>query len=102
MKTKIVNMHRSSCDVKIDRTTPYGNPYQIPRDGNRNMVVARHQAWLMMWLKEKREVIIQGYNNKWVCEHVHELKGKILGCWCKPKRCHGDNLIWLLDYLKNN
>jgi hypothetical protein len=21
-----------------------------------------------------------------------ELRGKILGCWCAPKRCHGDTL----------
>ena len=24
--------------------------------------------------------------------HVHELKGKVLLCWCHPERCHGD---WL-------
>jgi hypothetical protein len=23
---------------------------------------------------------------------LHELKGKKLGCFCKPKRCHGDFL----------
>jgi hypothetical protein len=27
-----------------------------------------------------------------------ELKGKVLGCWCAPKRCHGDVL---LAHLKN-
>lgn len=26
-----------------------------------------------------------------------ELKGKILGCWCKPEKCHGDVLIKLLN-----
>ncbi len=25
-----------------------------------------------------------------------ELKGKTLGCWCKPNKCHGDILIALL------
>lgn len=28
---------------------------------------------------------------------LHELKDKILGCWCKPEPCHGDVLIKLLD-----
>jgi hypothetical protein len=28
---------------------------------------------------------------------VSELKGKILGCWCKPKPCHGDILVELAD-----
>ena len=27
---------------------------------------------------------------------LHELDGKILGCWCKPDKCHGDILIKLL------
>ena len=26
-----------------------------------------------------------------------ELKGKVLGCWCKPNSCHGDILIKLLN-----
>lgn len=28
---------------------------------------------------------------------LDELKGKELGCWCKPNRCHGDILIKLLN-----
>ncbi len=30
---------------------------------------------------------------------LHELKGKELGCWCKPKACHGDVLKELCEYL---
>ncbi|VBB17750.1 protein of unknown function DUF4326 [Yasminevirus sp. GU-2018] len=26
-----------------------------------------------------------------------ELKGKTLGCWCKPNRCHGDILIEMIE-----
>ena len=34
---------------------------------------------------------------------MHELNGKILGCWCKPKQCHGDTLVAYFKnyYLKN-
>lgn len=28
---------------------------------------------------------------------LHELKGKTLGCWCKPSVCHGDILIRLIE-----
>ena len=28
-----------------------------------------------------------------------ELKDKVLGCWCKPKSCHGDVLVKLLQKL---
>ena len=29
-----------------------------------------------------------------------ELEGKILGCYCRPKRCHGNVLIDLLPVVK--
>lgn len=25
--------------------------------------------------------------------NLNELKGKVLGCWCKPELCHGDVLV---------
>lgn len=30
-------------------------------------------------------------------EEVTNLKGKTLGCWCRPERCHGDVLLEILD-----
>ena len=27
---------------------------------------------------------------------LHELKDKVLGCWCKPLSCHGDILVELI------
>ena len=30
---------------------------------------------------------------------LHELKGKTLGCFCKPKSCHGDILVELVNEL---
>lgn len=34
-------------------------------------------------------------------DDLEELDGKVLGCWCKPNRCHGDILIRLLDEKKS-
>lgn len=31
---------------------------------------------------------------------LEELRGKELGCWCKPTKCHGDILLRLLGDLK--
>jgi len=28
---------------------------------------------------------------------IEQLRGKILGCWCKPNTCHGDILIKILN-----
>ena len=34
-------------------------------------------------------------------QHLLELDGKILGCWCKPKPCHSDILIEILEDIKS-
>jgi hypothetical protein len=28
---------------------------------------------------------------------IEELRGKILGCWCRPSSCHGDVLVKILN-----
>lgn len=28
---------------------------------------------------------------------IEELRGKTLGCWCKPEPCHGDILVKILN-----
>lgn len=52
--------------------------------------------------KRTREEVIERYK-KWILNQpqllkdLNELKGKKLGCWCKPKKCHGDILIELIE-----
>ena len=53
---------------------------------------------------DTREQAIESYRD-WVVKQpqllkdLHELKGKTLGCFCKPKRCHGDILVELVSGL---
>ena len=35
--------------------------------------------------------------NEELMSQLEELRGKELGCWCKPDSCHGDVLIELLN-----
>ena len=30
-------------------------------------------------------------------DHLHELCGKVLACWCAPRRCHGEELLKALE-----
>ena len=53
-------------------------------------------------VKTRREAIDRHLDyclaNPWfVKQIIEELDGKILGCWCKPKSCHGDNYIFILE-----
>ena len=51
-----------------------------------------------------RDEAIESYR-EWIVKQpqllkdLHELKGKTLGCFCKPKSCHGDVLVELVNGL---
>jgi hypothetical protein len=65
--------------VRVDRNSEWGNPFEIPDDGDRDTVCS-HYA--LHYLPHKPSLL-----NK-----IYSLKGKVLACWCYPERCHGDYL----------
>lgn len=92
--------------VKIDRSTRWGNPYIMGIHGDRDTVCDAYLYWLNRWIEYKEEVKmlvgIRIFSNKVVVEHLHELKGKDLVCWCAPNRCHGEVLLALSNkYVKS-
>ena len=82
--TKVVHCKRDKYDVYIGRPGPYGNPFEIGRDGNREEVVEKYAEWVLT--QPELLAIIRT-----------ELSGKVLGCWCAPKLCHGDILVELIN-----
>ena len=80
---KVVNYNVESYDVLIDRRTKWGNPFIIGRDGDRTEVIDKYRQWIRV--------------NKELKGMLHELKGKRLGCCCKPKACHGDVLVEMVE-----
>jgi len=84
-KTKVVHLKREPFDIRIDRQTEWGNPFIIGRDGTREQVIEKYRRWLL--------------TQKELLDKIHTLKGKVLGCWCKPAACHGDVLAELADAL---
>ena len=87
---KVVNCKREEYDVYIGRPSKWGNPFSH-KDGTRAMfkVDTREEA-----IEKYREYILSRPD---LLECLHELKGKTLGCWCKPKACHGDILAELVE-----
>ena len=49
------------------------------------------------WVSEELMRCYEKYirNRGELMSSLHELRGKQLGCWCKPKLCHGDVLVKL-------
>lgn len=99
MRTRVVNIRSDAYDIDVSRSGPFGNPFRMHfgRGGSRKDVIKKHILWLEQWTLHKKEVIIHGYSNKWVIEHVHELKGKRIACFCAPSACHGDTLAKLAN-----
>ena len=89
-KTTVVNKYRSQYDVYIGRGSKWGNPFTITETASREQVIAKYREW-----------ITQG-DGKHLLKDLYELKGKRLGCFCKPKACHGDVLVDLIKQLSHN
>ena len=81
--TKVVNLRNEKYDMYIGRGSKWGNKFIIGRDGDREEVIKKYKKWILI----KKELLIS----------LHELKGKALGCFCKPLACHGDILLELVE-----
>jgi len=88
MHRLVVHCKRSHFDVYIGRPGKWGNPIYLTKDTptERKKVVDAY-----------RSLIESGYladvlGPDWREIIKRELKGKVLGCWCAPKLCHGDVL----------
>lgn len=66
--------------VYVGRPSVFGNPFVIGKDGTRDDVIDKFEAWLL----DHPELIARVKK---------ELKGKDLVCWCAPARCHADVLL---------
>ncbi|MFJ4545828.1 DUF4326 domain-containing protein [Pseudomonas sp. NPDC088885] len=80
--TKVSNKDNGdSYDVYIGRGTLWGNPYQMGKEGTRDEVIAK-----FAYDFEKRFLKLPEKFD----ENIEKLRGKTLGCHCKPAACHGD------------
>lgn len=68
------------------------NPYKIGKDGTREDVLVKYESYIRKKLAEDSSF----------SEELKNLKGKTLGCWCKPDKCHGDILLQILNEIDYN
>lgn len=93
---KIVHCKKEPFDVYIGRPSKWGNDWSH-KEGTK----AKFKTKTVEESIEKyREWITQGNENgdgRHLLNDLHELKGKVLGCWCFPQRCHGEVLLELVN-----
>ena len=93
MKTTVVNIRRNEYDMYIGRAGHghdgiFGNPFSATKDGGRERAIALYREYFLKRLRTDQEFATR----------IEGLRGKRLGCFCKPKACHGDVIA---EYLEN-
>jgi hypothetical protein len=88
--TRVVNKERGDeFDVYIGRGTPWGNPFRIEGDIDRATSIRLFEEFF------KKKFVDDAGGNR----DIRTLRGKVLGCHCKPLACHGDVIAAYLNSL---
>lgn len=90
--TVVVNIRSNSYDVYIGRAGKgqegyFGNPFVLRQGESRGSTLEEYKEYFYNRLKSDPEFK----------RRIHELKGRTLGCFCKPYPCHGDIIKEYLD-----
>ena len=83
MVAKVVHCKKEKFDVYIGRPSIWGNPFVMGKDGDRGDVIQAYRVYLT--------------GRPDLTRLLPTLKGKVLGCWCHPRPCHGDVLLELAN-----
>jgi len=82
---RVVHCRREPYDLYIGRANPsigeyedseWANKFIVGVHGTRAEVIEKYEAYLT--------------TQPDLMAKLHTLEGLVLGCWCKPKACHGD------------
>lgn len=76
---------------KVDRTGPNGNPFPGPQ----SVAVECHRRWLAGEGPDEIRCGARTFSRSWVLEHIGDLVGRDLACWCKTGPCHAETLLAL-------
>lgn len=89
MKTCVVHCRKEPYDQYIGRPGRYGNMHYVGYCSRCDVVHTRGEA-----IQQFKLDFLTLPN--WL-SLLRELQDKRLGCWCKPKACHGDVYVELIE-----
>ncbi len=96
MSIEIMNLRKTKpskpYDVRIDRSSPLGNPFPMKSEADRDDVCDVYEEWFYFTTHTK--TFNDARNDLRYAYYEH---GKLrLFCWCAPLRCHGETIkAWL-------
>lgn len=86
----VVNRYKDPEDVYIGRGSLWGNPVPMKTERDRDGVVEAYRRHL--WDQIRQGVV--------TIDDLIALDGKALGCFCAPRRCHGDVIVEAIKWAK--
>ena len=78
--------------IKVDRSTPLGNPYYMNDESERDNVCDKYATYLAASYNSKADVAKE-------INRIIDVLARcdvVLLCWCYPKRCHAEEIIKLI------
>ena len=85
--TTVVNIRHQKCQIYCGRGSFFGNPYDYEKLG-----ITRDEACELFVPYFRKKLTDPDF-----CAKVMTLRGKVLGCWCVPKRCHVETIVEYLE-----
>ena len=90
--TTVVNLRYQPYDQYIGRSGKgedgyFGNPIRLQPGESRGSTIQKFKDYFYKRLRTDQEFK----------DRIHQLKGKRLGCFCKPFPCHGDVIAAYLN-----
>lgn len=96
MSLTVINRHARSGGIYIGRGTPLGNPYPITRTTSRTRAIELFRDHALFELKHNPEgefaIALRDIKDR-----SDRGQDVLLACSCKPKACHGDILVELIE-----
>lgn len=80
----------------IGRGTALGNPFVMNGEAERNFVCDQYELYFQGKLFDNDPAFMKELNRLY---QAAKSKDIVLGCFCSPKRCHGDTIKRYLDKL---
>lgn len=77
--------------------SPLANKYKVKEYGSLEIVLKKYKEWLYIMYISKQG---PAYEELIKLVKLHEEGKEIkLACWCKPKRCHGDIIKQVVEFI---
>lgn len=81
--------------VYIGRPSPLGNPFVMHGEHTRDQVCDQYQAWFDKKVAEEDPAVMSELRRLY--KLAQQTGSLTIGCYCAPKRCHGDTIKRFLE-----